>query len=240
MHHQNNIEHPSAQQSRLQSFGRLRGHRLRGRQSGLLKTKLPELEIKLHAGREITPKELFANPAQPMWLEIGFGSGEHLVWQAIQNPHIGFIGAEPYINGVAKLLVAIECHQLSNVRIHHDDVRYLLDSLKPQSLARVFILFPDPWPKARHHKRRLINAATLASLARAMKPGSQLRIASDIADYQRWIMVHIHGCAKFEWQASSAEDWRYRPADWPPTRYEKKADEAGRKSAYLTFQRSAD
>ena len=224
---------------RIQTFGRLHGHRLRERQARLLSELLPKLKVSLEVPGQIEPSALFDPPARPVWLEIGFGSGEHLVWQAERNRDVGFIGAEPFVNGVAKLLAAIDDGHLANIRILDADVRDLLERLAPASVARAFILFPDPWPKTRHHKRRLVNRQTLDALARVLKAGAQLRIASDIADYQRWILSHLLEHPAFEWSASRAEDWRKRPPDWPPTRYEKKALAAGRHPAYLTFTRNS-
>ncbi len=226
-----------SRRERLQTFGRQRGHRLRSRQARLLAEKLPELKIPPSEFGSFDPLRLFTSPVQAVWLEIGFGAGEHLIWQARNNPDMGFLAAEPYVNGIAKLLAAIEDHGLTNVRIHDDDARDLLEWLARESLARIFILFPDPWPKSRHHKRRLIEQRTIASLARVMAPQSQLRIASDIADYQRWIMEHFYAGEEFEWLAERAADWRHRPSDWPATRYEAKAIAAGRKPAYLAFRR---
>jgi len=222
---------------RLPTFGRRRGHALSPRQRGLLERTLPGLLVALRAPGTLDPAILFGHPVRSVWLEIGFGAGEHLAWQAAQNPDIGFLGAEPYVNGIAKLLVAIEERGLANIRVHAGDARDLIDALAPRCLGRVFILFPDPWPKARHHKRRLIDTALVGSLARTMEPGAELRIASDLADYQRWIMQRLLADNRFEWLAASARDWRRRPADWPATRYEKKAIAAGRRPAYLSFRR---
>ena len=213
---------PESRDARLRTYGRQRGHRLRTRQALLLDEKLPQLRIPPSDSGGCDPRRLFSRPVDAVWLEIGFGAGEHVVWQASKNPDIGFLAAEPYVNGVAKLLAAIEDHALTNIRIHDDDARSLIEWLTPACLDRVFILFPDPWPKTRHHKRRLIE---------------QLRIASDIPDYQRWIIERMLASDAFQWLASRASDWRQRPDDWPPTRYEEKAVAAGRKPAYLTFQR---
>jgi len=174
-------------------------------------------------------------------LEVGFGGGEHLIAQAKANPETGFIGAEPFINGVAKL--ADGARDVANVRIHHGDARDVLERLPDASLSAAFILFPDPWPKLRHHKRRFVNQENLTQLARTLRPGARLRIASDIPDYVRWTLVEIaqfnrtEGRA-FGWAAKSKTNWEQRPADWPATRYEGKALEAGRIPAYLQFERS--
>ncbi len=176
-------------------------------------------------------------PVADIWLEIGFGGGEHLLWQARQHPHIGCIGAEPFEDGVVKVLAGIEDHGLGNVAIHPDDARDLLRWLPPQSIGRAFILFPDPWPKRRHVKRRLINAHLLSLLARVMRPGAELRIATDIGDYARTILMAFQASPDFEWLAERPADWRTRAADWPPTRYEAKAEREGRRSSFLRFRR---
>jgi tRNA (guanine-N7-)-methyltransferase len=182
-------------------------------------------------------QSLFAPPVREVWLEVGFGGGEHLAWQASANPHVGIIGAEPFINGVAKLLSQVEQQDLNNVRIWDDDVRPRLPEIGDGTISRAFLLFPDPWPKSRHHKRRFVNQANLGELHRILKPGAEFRVASDIDDYIRWSLreVMLHG--GFEWTAESPDDWRVRPADWPQTRYEAKAIREGRSSAYLTFRR---
>ncbi len=173
-----------------------------------------------------------------MWLEIGFGGGEHLAWQAEQNRDTGFIGCEPFLNGTAKLLSAIEDLRLANVRIHDGDARLLLESLADSSVDRVFLLYPDPWPKTRHHKRRFVNKWALDELHRIMTPGAELRVASDIADYVRWTLREVRRHGGFTWCAETPDDWRRRPDDWPQTRYEQKALAAGRTPSYLRFVRS--
>jgi tRNA (guanine-N7-)-methyltransferase len=171
------------------------------------------------------------------WLEIGFGGGEHLLWQARHHPDVGIIGAEPFEDGVVKVLAAIEDEGLGNVRVLADDVRGLLRWLPPASIGRAFVLFPDPWPKRRHVKRRLVNVHLLELLARVLRPGAELRIGTDIGDYARTMLMAFQGCPHFVWTATSAADWRERPADWPPTRYEEKAGREGRRSCYLRFIR---
>jgi tRNA (guanine-N7-)-methyltransferase len=217
--------------------GRRVGHRLRPRQQHLVDALLPHLRIDVDGGA-VEPRSLFRPQARCVWLEIGFGGGEHLAWQAAANPDVGIIGCEPFVNGVAKLLAEIEDRGLANVRIHDGDVRDLLDVLAPASIDRVFLLYPDPWPKARHRKRRLITAGTVERLARIMTDGAELRIASDIPDYVRWTLVHILRDGWFDWTARRPADWRHRPPDWPPTRYERKALDSGRVPAYLTFIRA--
>lgn len=222
-------------------YGRVHGKTLRSRQANLMETLYPRVSISLEP-EAIDPAALFSARVDEVWLEIGFGGGEHLAWQAARNPHIGIIGCEPFINGIAKLVSEIDEQGLANVRIHGDDARFLLEKLTPGSISRIFLLYPDPWPKKRHNKRRFVNAETLALLARALKEGGELRIASDIPDYVAWTLAHIRrhnlaGESRFEWQAESPADWRERPEDWLRTRYEAKAVREGRTPAYLRFRR---
>ncbi len=181
---------------------------------------------------------LFRPGVDRVWLEIGFGGGEHLAWQAEANPDVGIIGCEPFINGVASLLKQIDDRGLDNIRIHANDARDLLETLPDACLDRVFILFPDPWPKARHHRRRIVAPATLEQLARIMRPGTELRLATDHADYGRWMLRHLIRHPAFRWRARRPADWRQRPEDWPATRYEAKAIAAGRACLYLSFERT--
>ncbi len=203
---------------------------------------LPEIEIILPDQKpvEITaPEEYFKNIMQDHWLEVGFGKGEHLATQAANNPSVGLIGCEPFINGVSSLVDQIDSGQLENVRIFKDDARLMMDSLPDQSIGRAFILFPDPWPKARHHKRRIVSAGNIAALGRILKDGAELRIGTDHMEYCRWIMAHMLSSQDFDWVSDKPEDWRARSKDWPPSRYERKSLEQGRKSSYLRFIRRA-
>ncbi len=218
-------------------YGRRQGHKLRGRQAELMRDLLPALRLECSLDQRLDPRALFDFPVQNVWLEIGFGGAEHLLEQAGNHPETGFIGCEPFINGVAKLLAGIEARGLRNIRIHDADARDVLESLAEGSLSRAFLLFPDPWHKKRHHKRRFVSSENLDELARVLKPGSLLRIASDIPDYIRWTLTRIHAHGGFEWQAKSPADWRARPADWPATRYEAKALRQGRTPVYLSFLR---
>ncbi|HVH78353.1 MAG TPA: tRNA (guanosine(46)-N7)-methyltransferase TrmB [Stellaceae bacterium] len=185
----------------------------------------------------VDPAWLFSPAPQKIWLEIGFGGGEHLAAQAERHPEIGFIGCEVFENGVVKLLGEIDRRQLDNVRIHAGDARPLLAALAPRSTGRVFILFPDPWPKARHHKRRLVAPAMLDRLADIMIDGAELRLATDDPGYLSWMLEHATNHAAFAWTARRPVDWRERPDDWPPTRYEEKARKAERRPAFLRFVR---
>ena len=198
---------------------------------------LPPIAIPLSQPAPAEPGELFAAPVLEVWLEIGFGGAEHLIWQARANPRVGIIGCEPFQDGVAKALSAIGEANLANVRIHGDDARPLLRWLPHAAIARTFILFPDPWPKRRHHKRRLVSPATLAELARVMRPGAELRVATDIGAYARAILLAVRQQQSFRWTAEGPTDWRERGADWPTTRYEEKALTAGRRCTFFRFRR---
>jgi tRNA (guanine-N7-)-methyltransferase len=209
-------------------YGRRRGKKLRAGQEALLDTLLPKLLIKLPLSAPLGDRET--------WLEVGFGSGEHLVWQAEQHRAVMLLGCEPFINGVAKCLAHIERAGVTNVRLFNDDARLLMAALPERSLSRVFILFPDPWPKTRHHKRRFVQRATLDVLAPLMKPGAELRLATDDPSYLPWMVEHACTHPAFEWLAERPSDWRSRPDDWPPTRYEQKML-AGHKPVFLRFRR---
>lgn len=172
-----------------------------------------------------------------LWLEIGFGGGEHLIHQAHLNPQVGIIGAEPYINGVAMLLGKIRKANLDNLAIHPGDARDLMDVLPEHSVKKAFLLYPDPWPKARHHRRRFVTPEHLDPLYRVMAPGSELRVATDIEDYVRQTLEEAPK-AGFRWTADTASDWKTPWADWTRTRYEAKAIREGRVPHYLTFERT--
>lgn len=203
---------------------------------------MPRLAVALPACGLLDPQTLFApasraaaptGAARPIWLEIGFGGGEHLAAQAAQHPEVGFLGCEVFDNGIAKLVGEIDRRHLANIRLFADDARLLLTRLPPGSLARVFILFPDPWPKRRHWKRRLIAPAILDRLAVIMAAGAELRLATDDPGYLVWILQHLTAHPDFLWLARRPADWRERPADWPPTRYEEKARAEGRAPVFL-------
>jgi tRNA (guanine-N7-)-methyltransferase len=221
----------------LRSFGRRRGRKPSPRQQGLLERMLPRLRIARAEAEAATPESLFGPGIAELWLEIGFGGGEHLVWQAERNAGVGLIGCEPFVDGVVKVLSAVEERRLANIRIHDGDARDLLRWLPAASIGRAFILFPDPWPKARHRKRRLVNPHLLGLLARVMRPSAELRIATDIGDYVRSMLVALARSPDFAWQVRGPEDWRARPADWPETRYERKARREGQACYYLSFRR---
>ncbi len=202
-------------------YGRRRGKKLRAGQEALLDTLLPKLLLSVPPEpQKLDLGALFG--ARDVWLEVGFGAGEHLVWQAEQHPAVGLIGCEPYMNGVAKCLAHIERTGVSNVRLFTDDARLVMAALPEQSLSRTFVLFPDPWPKTRHHKRRFVQRDTLDVLAPLMKAGAELRLATDDPSYLPWMVEHACTHPAFEWLAERPADWRTRPADWPSTRYETK------------------
>ena len=216
-------------------YGRSRGKTLRAHHARLVAERLPALE--LDAASLASQAPLFAFEPRELWLEIGFGGGEHLIAQARAHPDVGFIGCEPFVNGVAKALAALDLHGLENVRLRAGDARALIEALPPASLSRIFILYPDPWPKRRHNKRRVISAEMIGELARAARPGATLRFATDIDDYAGWALSRFLDSPDFRWTARIADDWRIPWDDWSPTRYEAKARAAGRASAYLTFFR---
>lgn len=229
-----------AKEDRRILYGRRRGRRLRPERARLLDRMLPVLALEPEA-LEGDPADWFPRPVRAVWLEVGFGGGEHLARQAAAHPDVGFIGCEPFMNGVAKLLAAIDAAPddapLDNIRVFPDDARTVLDRLPDRSLGRAFILFPDPWPKARHNRRRFVAPPQLDALARVMAPGAELRLATDHMDYLRWMLFHCLRHDAFEWLARSPADWRERPADWPPTRYEEKALQQGTACVYLRFRR---
>ncbi len=221
--------------SRRTLYGRSRGKALRPGHARLVAERLPALE--LDAATLASGAPLFAFEPRELWLEIGFGGGEHLIAQARAHPDVGFIGCEPFLNGVAKLLAALQLHGLDNVRLRAGDARALIEALPPASLSRIFVLYPDPCPKRRHHKRRVISAEMIAEIARAARPGAILRFATDIDDYSGWALSRFLDSPDFRWTARIADDWRTPWDDWSATRYEAKARAAGRASAYLTFIR---
>lgn len=221
-------------------YGRIRGKSLKRSQQAYLDEDLAALSpgaVDWGVNPERTPLDLAALfGARPVWLEVGFGGGEHMVHQAALHPEAGIIGCEPYINGVAMLLGKIRKAGVGNVRVHAGDVRDLFDVLAEASLERAFLLYPDPWPKKKHHRRRFVTPEYLGPLARAMKPGAVLRVATDIPDYVRQTLEQVprHG---FEWLAEGPSDWREPWDDWVSTRYEQKALREGRVPHYLTFRR---
>jgi len=218
-------------------FGRRKGHKLRPRQAGLFETLLPRLAVDLRRRPPAELAALFGEPVTAVCLEIGFGGGEAMLAEAKARPHIGFIGIEPFVNGMAKALAGIDAEGLQNIRLHFDDAQGLLAWLPEASLTRVDLIHPDPWPKRRHWKRRFIQDETVAQLARILRPGAQLRFVTDIADYAAWTLARLLRAPDFEWVAQCADDWR-RP--WPGfsgTRYHAKAAREQRSSCFLLFRR---
>jgi tRNA (guanine-N7-)-methyltransferase len=219
------------------SFGRRKGRKLSPRQDHLLADLMPRVELDPAGPPVADLGKLFAAGTAEVWLEIGFGGSEHLIWQARHHPHVGLIGCEPFEDGVVKALTAIDEGGLGNVRLWADDVRPLIRGLPERSISRVFMLFPDPWPKKRHHKRRLFSQDLLRLLARVMVPGAELRLGTDIGDYARTALLAVARTPEFRWTAECPQDWRVRPEDWPGTRYEAKAGREGRRCYFFRFLR---
>ncbi|HKK36378.1 MAG TPA: tRNA (guanosine(46)-N7)-methyltransferase TrmB [Paracoccaceae bacterium] len=223
--------------------GRRHGKALRPGQEALLETLLPRLAVPRVGWEEnpererIDPGALFEPRPRAVHLEIGFGGGEHMLATAEAHPELGLIGCETFVNGVAMCLSALSRRGIGNVRLHMGDARDLLDVLPDASIARAYVLYPDPWPKARHAKRRIVNPETLDPLARVLAPGAELRVATDIEIYVRHSLAAIRAHPAFEWTAEGPRDWREPWAGWPSTRYEAKALREGRTPHYLTFRR---
>jgi tRNA (guanine-N7-)-methyltransferase len=213
-------------------YGRRKGKKLRAGKTALMENLLPRLIVP-EGNAPLDPEKLFPDK-KDVWLEVGFGSGEHLAGQAKMHPDIGFIGCEPFINGIAGLLGLIDADHITNIRIRPEDARPMLDRLPDNSLGRAFVLFGDPWPKKRHAERRFIGPVNLEKLARVMKPSAELRVASDEPTLQEWTKEQLFGHAAFKPAPGVLEK---RPADWHPTRYEEKALKAGRRPIYFLFQK---
>ena len=218
-------------------FGRRKGHKLRSHQAGLIETLLPRLALDIGAPHPRDLGTLFDPAARAVRLEIGFGGGEHLAAEARADPGTGFIGCEPYVNGMAKILAQIEAGNLANIRLFAGDAAELLAWVPPASLMRIDLIHPDPWPKRRHWKRRFVQDATVAAMARALTPGGEFRFVSDIADYCAWTLAHLARSPDFAWTAERADDWRLPWPDYTMTRYGRKAEREGRTAAYLIFRR---
>jgi tRNA (guanine-N7-)-methyltransferase len=219
-------------------YGRHKGRPLRPHQASLIATLLPRLAVDLNAPAPAMLADLFPVPVDAVRLEIGFGGGEHLIAAAGADPRIGFIGCEPFVNGMAKALAAIDQRRLANVRLHHGDATPLLDWLPAASLARVDLIYPDPWPKRRHWKRRFVQDASVAALARVLIPGGVFRFATDWPDYAAWTLERVVRSPDFTWTAACADDWRRPWPDFSGTRYQAKALREGRAPCYLTFRRN--
>jgi tRNA (guanine-N7-)-methyltransferase len=215
-------------------YGRSSGKTLRAGQQRLLAETLPLFSI---APEALAEGRGFAAPPREVWLEIGFGAGEHLIEQAKANPDVGVVGCEPFLNGVVATLAGIKREQLSNVRLRRGDAQSLIEAAPDAFFSRVFMLYPDPWPKRRHHKRRVVAVGMIEAMARVMRSGAELRFATDIDDYAGWTLTRFLASPYFRWAATRSDDWRRPWPEWRPTRYEAKARSEGRGSVYLTFVR---
>ncbi|MBZ9992461.1 tRNA (guanine(46)-N(7))-methyltransferase TrmB [Mesorhizobium sp. BH1-1-4] len=219
-------------------FGRRRGKPVRPQQAAALESGLGKYRLDLTAEAPQDLRILFEAEVSAVRLEIGFGGGEHLLYRATEAPTIGFIGVEPFVNGMAKMMMAVQTTPLANLRVYDDDATQLLDWLAPASLDGIDLLYPDPWPKKKHWKRRFVSPVNLDRFARVLRPGSKFRFASDIDTYVNWTLLHCRAQGAFTWQAAEAADWHRPYEGWPGTRYEAKAIREGRPPAYLTFVRT--
>jgi tRNA (guanine-N7-)-methyltransferase len=219
-------------------FGRRKGHKLRAHQAGLIENLLPRLALDINAPAPVRLVDLFGPDARDVRLEIGFGGGEHLIAEACNAPDTGFIGCEPYVNGMAKILAQIEAHDVGNIRLFAGDAAALLAWLPPRSVSRIDLIHPDPWPKRRHWKRRFVQDASIAAMARVLMPRGEFRFVSDIADYCAWTLWHLARSPDFSWLAERADDWRLPWEGFTMTRYGRKAEREGRVAAYLRFRRA--
>ena len=222
-------------------YGRIKGKALNAAQVRYLDEDLPRLSVS-GITREENPERDFLDIHQlaggrPLWLEVGFGGGEHLVHQALNNPDVQFLGVEPYVNGVAMLLGKMRNAGVTNIKLHMGDARNLMDVLEDGSISKAFLLYPDPWPKMRHHRRRFVTPEHLTPLNKCLKPGAEFRVATDIEDYVRQTLQEVPK-AGFEWLAEGPEDWRAPWGDWIATRYEQKALREDRIPHYMTFRKS--
>lgn len=218
-------------------FGRRHGKPLRNHQKNLFEDLLPRLKIDVEKSAPQDLCTLFEAKVDAVRLEIGFGGGEHLHHETGRYPQTGFIGVEPFVNGMAKMLVALDGEPRSNLRLYDEDATAVLDWLPDASLSGIDLFYPDPWHKRRHWKRRFVSDANLDRFARVLKPGAKFRFASDIEHYVNWTLQHCRRHPAFDWQAEGPSDWNDAYEGWPGTRYEAKAFREGRRAAYLTFIR---
>lgn len=218
-------------------YGRRKGKPLSPRREALMETELPRLALDLDGPAPADLRDLFEAKVESVCLEVGFGGGEHLLHRARTCPHVGFIGVEPFVGSMAKAVTAVVGEGLKNVRLYDDDAINVLDWLPEASLDLAYQLYPDPWPKKRHWKRRFINRQNLDRYARVIRPGCEFRFASDIDTYVDWTLRHCRDHAAFDWTAETAGDWKEPWDGWPGTRYEAKAIREGRIGRYLTFRR---
>jgi tRNA (guanine-N7-)-methyltransferase len=219
-------------------FGRRKGHKLRLHQADLIEQLLPRLALDIAKPCPPDLAGMFEPRAGEIRLEIGFGGGEHLIAEALAHPQTGFIGCEPYVNGMAKILTQIEARGIGNIKLFAGDAAELLAWVPPRSLVRIDLIHPDPWPKRRHWKRRFVQDLTIAAMARALKPQGEFRFVSDIDGYCAWTLAHLLRSPEFAWTAERAADWRLPWPDYTMTRYGMKAEREGRRAAYLRFRRT--
>lgn len=220
-------------------YGRRKTKALSARQQDVYDRLAPSLRIDLHSPPPRPLTGLFPVSTSATCLEIGFGGGEHLIGQAMERPDRGFIGAEPFVNGVARMLREVEARNLRNIRLYDADATDLLAWLPDESLERIDLLYPDPWPKKRHWKRRFVNRENIRQIARVLAPGGEFRFASDIDDYVNWTLLHCRDGGLLRWTARRADDWRQPWAGWSGTRYEAKAIREGRIPGYLRFEKAS-
>ena len=228
----------NSQKTKRAFFGRRKGHKLKPRQAALFNSLLPRVALDVATAAPVDLRTLFASPVDDVRLEIGFGGGEHLIAQAQANLRTGFIGTDAFVNAIAKALIAIEENALANIRLHFGDASELLDWLPSAAVSRIDLLYPDPWPKRRHWKRRFIQDENLKRLARILKMGGELRFATDIADYSAYALARVIRSSDFVWIAECADDWRKPWPGFSSTRYEMKAKREGRQPAYFIFRRA--
>ena len=228
---------PDRDDSERAFFGRRKGHKLRQHQAGLIEQLLPHLALDIDGEAPADARAIFAPVAEDVRLEIGFGGGEHLAAEATTFPATGFIGCEPYVNGMAKILAQIETANIGNIRLFAGDAAELLAWLPEDSLSRIDLIHPDPWPKRRHWKRRFVQDRTIAAMARVLRSGGEFRFVCDIDDYCAWTLSHLARSQDFVWLAERADDFRQPWPGYTMTRYGRKAAREGRKAAYLRFRR---
>lgn len=233
-----NREEPRRERSSEAFFGRRHGKAMKPFQVTLRDKHLPKLHL---APADLTPStdmaSLFERPVQGVRLEIGFGGGEHLIHRSREESDFGFIGVEPFVNSMAKCMASYDEQPTGNLRVYDDDATALLDAMPDGQIDRIDLLYPDPWPKSRHHKRRFVSMKNLDRFARVLKSGGMFRFASDIPHYINWTLSHCDAHPVFEWQAVGPQDWHTPYAGWPSTRYEAKALREGRTPCYLSFEK---
>ena len=216
-------------------YGRAQGRPLSAKQAACVENLLPKICVPAEPKDPLAVIKAFSQN----WLEVGFGGAEHLLHQARTHKDVGLIGIEPFLNGVAKALVSISDEGLDNISLHHGDARPVMERMADASLDKVFVLFPDPWPKARHFKRRILSSEFIADIYRLLKPGGEFRFASDIISYVDWTLIRVQGHGGFIWEPKDADAWRKPPEGWPGTRYEAKAFREGRSCHYFEFFKPA-